>query len=1211
MKKQNIKISIVALLVTSNLYTLNTQAKDSKKKEVKGLLNELKINSNNEELNDKKALGSEILITDAENKAINALRKLIHKKKGTAEEADLQYRLAELYMRRSKSGRFFDLERSKLTNKLSPFPIPVESGKEWIRQAITVYDLIENRFKDFYALDGVLFNNAFASQQLGMNAKAEITFKKLLNKFPNSRLVPDTVVALGELLYDQQNFKEALNYFNMLERFPDSSVYSYGMYKSAWTSYNLKNTKDGIDKLKKVLSLNPPLKEGETPTNKQNLRSEALRDLAIFAEDQFSADKIYSFFESLGTKDELNQTLMDMAKLYEGHSRYKDIIIFLNTLLSEDEYIPVRIHAYSYLINSSESLKQREDVLKYLSLASNDCATNSSWYKKQKPEDAAEQCSKYFKATSLEIAQKWWDIWLKNKQHKEFSSLTKRVLELVLKNDDPKNPDLKTRYAYAELLFQIPLYDEASIQYKIVGDQTTDKKIQHDADYAALFAKDKSIEKEKTPKKIAEQKELALNYVKKHPDGTYNLEVSFKIGILFYEEKNYTESQKWLKPIADNTKNKILKLKSEDILLDILNINKDYSGIKNLANQIALNTQDADRKSAILKIAEQAHYNEIQSQLDKMSPSKKASSLMEFANLHQDSPLAKDSQWQAIGIMFTNDNLYEGAENALKYAEKFKNEQRSVDALKEASKAYAKIGELKKSADILYDLASKDQKESQNYLETAAEFYGLEGQTEKSKKTYFSLLEKSKTAAQKTKYYSKLLEVVDKNSKDYETLKSKILAEGIEPYTTQFLSDKAKSLFEAKKDSEAFELAKKIINREVESEYRAPARLIQANILEKEFIQQSVKAKEDKLALVLSLKTEKLDKAHTAYFSTLKMTQNPKLQFQALSGIERIYTNYIDSISNMPMPTTLSEADQKALRSELAKLVNPIKDKKNENAKELALLATHNSNIVKLSQNLEPNPIALPTNFFPVFIAKDPYAAADDLKKIEKPSAQLCKKEGANIHEKFASCYEQKNTSGMHDIILQLIQSKETRPTGLYYQSLLAEQNKLFRKALWLVELAQKDQNESALFQYQKARLTYILDGFDTAIPIFEKVLKLKMSSTELKTLQAYLEYQQKNYTKSAELFSQLKIETLYNLNMAPIVSESLAQIGKIEESLNFINNWTDKKHEVDKLIQKARVLEVFKKSPEEAKGYYKKAADLSTNSELKELLNKKITTNQ
>ena len=101
--------------------------------------------------------------------------------------------------------------------------------------------------------------------------------------------------------------------------------------------------------------------------------------------------------------------------------------------------------------------------------------------------------------------------------------------------------------------------------------------------------------------------------------------------------------------------------------------------------------------------------------------------------------------------------------------------------------------------------------------------------------------------------------------------------------------------------------------------------------MEKEFINQSVKARENKFAIVLSMKTERLDKAYTAYSTTIKMSKSDRVQARALQGIDRLYAHYVESITNMPIPESLNTDEQKNLRSELVKLTQPFLTKKAEN----------------------------------------------------------------------------------------------------------------------------------------------------------------------------------------------------------------------------------------------------------------------------------------
>ena len=85
MKLKTGMILTVALL-------LQVSAKAASGNDVKGLLPEVRLNSSNEDQNNEKAFQSELMITKAENKAIESLTKILAKKKGSPDEADLLFR---------------------------------------------------------------------------------------------------------------------------------------------------------------------------------------------------------------------------------------------------------------------------------------------------------------------------------------------------------------------------------------------------------------------------------------------------------------------------------------------------------------------------------------------------------------------------------------------------------------------------------------------------------------------------------------------------------------------------------------------------------------------------------------------------------------------------------------------------------------------------------------------------------------------------------------------------------------------------------------------------------------------------------------------------------------------------------------------------------------------------------------------------------------
>jgi len=292
--------------------------------------------------------------------------------------------------------------------KLSPFPIPNEKGSEAVKRAIKIYSKIETEFPHFNQMDAVLFNNAFAHQQVAKFKESNILYERLLAKFPKSPLVPDGTLAYGELLYDQGKFAAALEQFQRLEKFPNSRVYSYGMYKAAWASYNLRDSETATKKLVQVVKNNPPLKDGEVPTNRHNLRKEALRDLTIFIGDSYPANKLYSFFEDITTEDELGQSMMDLAKLYDSHSRQKEMNIFLDEYIDKRPSGPDVVKSHLMLVEANETLKTRDQFLEHMQLASDLCHKDVSWETAQKLDDLNVSCDEGFLGTSLDMGKNGW-----------------------------------------------------------------------------------------------------------------------------------------------------------------------------------------------------------------------------------------------------------------------------------------------------------------------------------------------------------------------------------------------------------------------------------------------------------------------------------------------------------------------------------------------------------------------------------------------------------------------------------------------------------------------------------------------------------------------------------------------------------------------------------------------------------------------------------
>ncbi|HPI40850.1 MAG TPA: outer membrane protein assembly factor BamD [Pseudobdellovibrionaceae bacterium] len=924
------RITLLTLLIFISTQSHSIEKKShgqTQNKLNKGLLPELKLEDDNEIENQKKLITSELMIQNSEIKAIDALKKIIERKRGTSEEPDLLFRLGEMHLKRARTQRNLDLAKSGKQDN---------AFKLEVRNALDVFTSIESKFPHFQNLDSVLFTHAFAANQVGLQQDSIRLYQKIFTQFPKSLFIPDVTLEMGEIYFNLQKYNLALEYFEKIENYPTASVYIYGKYKSAWTLYNLRRTKQGMEKLIEVANKSSGNDESRTKKEKtkHNLRKEALRDITIFASEVFESKDLYSFFKKISRDDELGPLLIELGKLYYSHSKYKEALVFLKEFTSKEENNSEVIYAKNIIIDALESLKERTQVIFHLEEASKLCQWSSQWRKSVPIEIANTSCSE-FKELSYEISSKWWDIWLKNKNHKEFSNYTRQAFKVIVDNDDTKNPDLKAHYAYAELLFQLESFDEASSEYLFVGKRTEDPQIKHDANYSALFAKEKSLSKNNPDLYRKEIQDLSINYINSNPDGKYIEDVQFKMGISAYERNSLEEASRWLMPLMTQAKNREIRIKSQDLFLDSLNLKKEYHQLKEKAELFANDTSDPARKNKLTQIALESHYNQIQEELKEDPSVKNQEKLRKFITEHPQHELSKKSQWQLVGLLYKNKEVLQANESAIDYCQKYPKESQCLTVWQEVADKYIELKMHEKSILPLEKLIALDDKNKMKYSETLAQVLILSQQENAATSFIQKTLKEIKNNDQKKEFTIKIYPLILTEQKTKKNifislsnyLKKEILNFNIEPYSTQFLTETANELFNSQKNKEAFELTLKILKRDSSSSERAPARMIQAQILQQEFQQQSVKAKADRLATVLSIKTEKLDKAQQAFISVLNMSQDPLLIFSAMKGLETIYDHYADAVININLPSEISSSEQESLKKELQLLAQPIIDK--------------------------------------------------------------------------------------------------------------------------------------------------------------------------------------------------------------------------------------------------------------------------------------------
>ncbi len=882
-------------------------------------LDALKLKPSDEQGNDVRALKTEMLVTDTENKALAQLQMLIKKYKGSPMEPDLRLRLAELYMRRSKTDRFFELNRTSPTLvRFIPPEAKTSSGKKSIELAVSVYEKLAKDYPQYSKLDLVLYNTAFAHQQLVHPKIAERVYSELIAKFPYSPLIPEAHLALGEMQFDHQKFAEALTHFDAIKNYPQSDVYPYGIYKGAWTLYNLKRNDEAIKQLEMVVSIGKQAAEQGQET-RLDLRKEALADMVIFYEDSLPASRAFAFFNEQSSAQEAPALLLKLAEVFERHSRYEDrktvLVEFIDKLRGH-ELIP---EAYDQLVRNYEGMRDRKGAVEAL-VAFEGVCQRKPWPK----------CSATISETALALSSKWLRTWKKNQSFVEFADAAQKGFEIYLRQSLPSHDKDEARYAYAELLFQRHQYREASAQYALVAPALIKEPSGHDAAYGALLSLEKAVSDKWSAADEKQFKSLASFYVEHFPKGQYRLDVEFKIAIIAYDKERYDEAAPIFLKLGNDFPNQEKGLKSQDLYLDILNIKKDFKNLKQYSVTLLKRKPNLDRTIKLQKIYRESYFIEIQKTEEAGDLPLATSEFKKFAKDNINSDLAPKAWWNAMQIEYRSFKYMSAAQSGEAFYDQFPKNSQALEALLKSAQTYESMGQLDAAARVVLKLAIVDPKNVLKWRTLGADFLALSHHSTDAMRIYSELKDQRtdmKTASYALDKYLALQKTSLQDS-DYVALLERVARGGVQPQASFARVELVERMFKAGDVNGAFAKAKDVLNMgdSAPAAAKARARFVQAQILEMEFAKASMKARTDRLALVVALKTEKLEKAQAAYKAVISYG-DPQLTIQSLRHLANCYTQYVQALKTMPSPEGLSTAEEKQFHEELTKLAIPLEEK--------------------------------------------------------------------------------------------------------------------------------------------------------------------------------------------------------------------------------------------------------------------------------------------
>jgi TolA-binding protein len=161
---------------------------------------------------------------------------------------------------------------------------PTEPSEDYT-VALEYYRKVLREFPDYPRIDEVLYYLGRGALEAGRSNKdvqlqreGVKHFTNLVQNYPDSRLIPQALLHLGEYYFDTHSLYYAkVNYEKIITNYPAAPMFNYALYKLGWVYYNLTEFRKAIETFQAVIETI----KAEGQAGKVEFREQALNDLVL------------------------------------------------------------------------------------------------------------------------------------------------------------------------------------------------------------------------------------------------------------------------------------------------------------------------------------------------------------------------------------------------------------------------------------------------------------------------------------------------------------------------------------------------------------------------------------------------------------------------------------------------------------------------------------------------------------------------------------------------------------------------------------------------------------------------------------------------------------------------------------------------------------------------------------------------------------------
>ena len=525
------------------------------------------------------------------DRSIGETDRLIAKSRNAPYLPDLQFRLAELYVEKSRYVYYLQAE----TRPEGAKGALVSPETRLLKQkAVQLYFRLLREYPDFKDADKVEFYLAHEHRELGQFDDMIKELNELIRKYPQSPLRVESEQILGDYSFDKADLGEAERHYQAILEQPPTPIHDMARYKLGWIRINQGKHAEAVTFFE-AAAASAPL-PGVDPQKTLSIKREALLDLVYSYTEARPAKGALQYFEKLSESRATYALALDkLGNRYFIKQQFEFAIPALRKLMEIQPDPELDLERAQKLYDSLKAAKgkvsPKPDDVRFLVRAAVLEKTDPSKDEPSRKKVLAEteEMARDL-ATQLHLAAQKSEA--KN-AYLEAAASYKEYLSLF-------RPEAYVRTIMrnrAEALFAAKEFPDAAKQFEELAryeEKAKDEKGRESAVYAALLSHHSSLKPGEVDKldafEVADARQalklLGAAYLSKYPQSEHAVEVKFNIARAYYEDGEYEKSAELFTAFALAHPNSKDATVAGNLALDSHRQLNDFKGLEATANKL-------------------------------------------------------------------------------------------------------------------------------------------------------------------------------------------------------------------------------------------------------------------------------------------------------------------------------------------------------------------------------------------------------------------------------------------------------------------------------------------------------------------------------------------------------------------------------------------------------------------------------------------------